>query len=261
MKRFLRWTVIVVVLLCGLSVGGLVVQRQGRYADASPSAIAAATSDADVEVTIDQNVTFRPRHARERLGVIFYPGAYTDLRGYAVTLRPIAAAGYRVVAVAMPLDLAILATGRAQDVIDANPDLRHWAIIGHSVGGAAAAVFAHDHPDAVAGVVIWDSFPPEGWSLAAFPKPVWHIHRATPDGAPPESFVRQRASFPSASPWVPIPGGIHMYFGSFAEGGYKEDWAPSISPQQQHEVAVAATLRALRAIEAEGGEMLGNPNK
>ncbi len=193
-------------------------------------------------------MTMRPRHTPERLGVIFYPGAYTDIRGYTATLRPIAAAGYRVVVVPMPFDLAILGIGRAHDVISANPDMKHWVIMGHSVGGAAASVFAHDNPNALDGVVIWDSFPPSISSLAAYAKPVWHIHRAKPDGSPPDSFLKQRAYFPSSSIWVPIPGGIHMYFGSFANGGYQEDWPPSISAKSQHEFVIAATLRALAAM-------------
>ncbi|MBL8631475.1 MAG: hypothetical protein JNM81_17700 [Rhodospirillaceae bacterium] len=248
MKRLIRWIVIVVVAISVLSVGGLWLQRDARYAPASAEAIAATVADADVEVTAGDNLTLRPRHDPKPLGVVFYPGAYTDLRGYIPTLRPLAVAGYRVVIVHMPFDLAILGTGRASDAMAANPDITHWVIMGHSVGGAAAGVFAYQNPGAVDGVVIWDSFPPSFTSLAAFPKPVWHIHRAKPDGAPPDSFLKQREFFPASSTWVPIPGGIHMNFGSFMGGGYQEDWAPSISQSEQHALVVAATLRALDSI-------------
>jgi dienelactone hydrolase len=232
-------------------------QKLARHADASPMALAASASDGDVRVEDGTFLMFRPAKVAERMGVVFYPGAYTDVRGYAQTLRPLAAAGYRVVAVKMPFELAILAPGRAAEVLAANPDVTRWAIMGHSVGGTSAAIFAAENPDAVDGVVIWDSFPPSFASLAAFPKPVWHIHRATPDGAPPESFAVQRPLFPPSSRWVPIPGGIHMYFGSFSGGGYQEDWAPSISQQQQHETVIAATLEALAAIE--GGKKPPRP--
>ncbi len=249
MKRWVRWTLIVILALVALSAGVMWQQRSSRYADASPLARAAATSGADVRVDAQPYLTFRPLQKPERLGVIVYPGAYVDIRGYAPTLRRIAAEGYRVIVVQMPFDLAILSTDRALEVEAANADIQHWVIAGHSVGGAAAAVFANRHPDSVAGVVIWDSYPPSMASLADFSKPVWHIHRATPDGAPPPTFTQQRGTFPRDSHWVPLPGGIHMNFGSFSGGGYQEDWAATISQEQQHDLVVAGTLQALADIE------------
>jgi hypothetical protein len=110
-----------------------------------------------------------------------------------------------------------------------------------------AGLFASRHVEALDGVVIWDSFPAA--DLAQYPKPVWHIHRATPDGAPPALFAQRRGLFPAGSHWVPIRGGVHLYFGDFVGGGYQEDWAPSISRDQQQLQVVAATLQALADIE------------
>jgi pimeloyl-ACP methyl ester carboxylesterase len=146
----------------------------------------------------------------------------------------------------MPLEFAFLAPGRALDVEAAYPAITRWAIIGHSLGGAMAANFVYNHPTAVTGLVIWDSYPAPNNSLADYPRPVWHIHRARPDGTPPAAFAERRALFPADSHWVAIPGGIHMYFGSFEGGGFKEEWAPAISRAEQQDRAVAATLEALR---------------
>jgi pimeloyl-ACP methyl ester carboxylesterase len=154
-----------------------------------------------------------------------------------------------VIAVPMPFELAILGIDSAAKVQAANPDVKHWVIMGHSVGGTAAAAFASQNHAAVDGVVIWDSFPASFAALSDFEKPVWQIHRATPNKAPPETFERQRGLFPAGSHWVPIPGGIHMYFGSFSGGGYKEDWAPGITEAEQHKQVVAGTLQALADVE------------
>jgi len=253
MKKLLK---ILAGLVLVLVVGGgiaLAAFSRSRHAEPAAEALTALASDGEVTVTEGQWLEFRPAAGPPRLGVVFYPGASSDIRGYAPVLRRIAAAGYLVVDVPMPLEFAFLAPNSALEVQAAYPQVKHWAIIGHSLGGAMAGGFAHDHPDAVAGVVIWDSFPAPNQSLAAFPHPVWHIHRATPDGKPPASFVERRDLFPPDSTWVPIPGGIHMYFGAFEGGGYKEDWAPSITRAQQHDLAVAATLEALREIEARAG--------
>ena len=238
--------VLLVVSFVGLWLFGL-----KRHADAAPEALAAAASDADVSYEAGRYLVLRPRRVAERMGVIVYPGAYVDPRGYLPTLRPIAAAGYRVVIVQMPMEAAYLGINKALEVQAANSDVKRWVLIGHSLGGAMAAYFAGRHAEALDGLVIWDSFP--AGDLSRYAKPVWHIHRATPDGAPPEAFERRRALFPANSRWVPIRGGVHLYFGSFVGGGYKEDWAPSISRDEEHRQVVAATLQALGAMEHSTG--------
>ena len=141
---------------------------------------------------------------------------------------------------------------RADDVRAAWPNIRHWVIAGHSMGGAMAGYYAFHHQKDLAGLIIWDSYPPEQDSLADSDLPVWHIHRATLAGAPPEKFEEMRHLFPASSTWVPVPGGIHMYFGSFDGGGYKEQWTPKISREAQQDIVVTAMLNALQKIAASG---------
>lgn len=248
MKKFLRWALFAVIALVVLMFAGAWMLGIKRHADASPEAIAALAPGDDVAVEQGRYLVFRPLRAAEKMGVIFYPGAYVDVRGYATTLRPVAAAGYRVVIVPMPLDMAIFGLNRALAVQAAYPDVHRWVLMGHSLGGAMAATLASWHPQAFAGVVIWDSYPTAAASLANYPQPVWHVHRATSDGRPPAAFAARRNLFPANSQWRPIPGGIHMYFGSFDGGGYREDWAPAISRATEQRLVVAATLQALDSI-------------
>jgi pimeloyl-ACP methyl ester carboxylesterase len=145
----------------------------------------------------------------------------------------------------MPFDLAIFGIDSALAVQAANADVRRWALIGHSVGGAMGPLFASRHPEALAGVIIWDSYAPEMANFSAYSKPVWHIHRARPDGSPPPHFEAQRERFPPTGRWWPIRGGIHMQFGLFEANRYEEDWAPLITPEQQRAQVVEATLAAL----------------
>jgi len=62
-----------------------------------------------------------------------------DYRSYAPTGRAIAAKGYLVIIVRMPLNLAILGANLAQDIIGAFSEMQAWAIGGHSLGGSMAA--------------------------------------------------------------------------------------------------------------------------
>jgi pimeloyl-ACP methyl ester carboxylesterase len=247
MKKFARRFLVTLLVLVVLLIGGVWLQGLSRHADAAPEALAAMQSDARVSVESGTYLVLSPARGTPRTGVIFYPGAYVDPRGYAPTWRSVAAAGYRVVIVPMPLDAAFFGIDRARAVQSAYPDIQRWVLAGHSLGGAMAGFHASRHPERLAGVIIWDSYP--AGSLRQFPRPVWHIHRATAKREPPESFAKRRDLFPAESRWVPIPGGIHMYFGSFTGGGYQEDWAPTISRDVEQALIVAATLEALRDIE------------
>lgn len=248
MKKFFKYAVAGVAAVSLLAWIAMSVATELRRAVPAPDAIEAMHPDSRVEIVDDDWVVFRPVGRRPDTGVILYPGANCDVRGYAPVLRPIAENGYLVVAVRMPFDFAIFAPNRALAVRKAFPEIRRWVLIGHSMGGAMAASFVHGHPDAVSGLIIWDSYPPGYASLADAHLPVWHIHRAMPDGTPPAAFAERRDLYPASSTWVPIRGGIHMYFGSFIGGAYREQWSPAISREVQHRQVIGATLWALHAV-------------
>jgi pimeloyl-ACP methyl ester carboxylesterase len=221
-----------------------------RYLHAEPAAeaLAALASDATVQVEQGEDIVFRPVGMAPAMGVVVYPGAGCDIRGYAPVLRRLAAAGYLTVIVSMPLEFAIFGAERASAVMAAHPEVKRWAIVGHSIGGAIAGSYVARHPDAMAGLVLWDTYPAS--DLSRYPHPVWLIHRQRGDGTLASYLPARRGLFPPGSPWVPIRGGVHMYFGSFEHGGYKEDWAPEITRDAQHDQEVAGTLAALRAMSA-----------
>jgi pimeloyl-ACP methyl ester carboxylesterase len=117
-----------------------------------PEALAALESDAGVLVETAPWLVFRPANQDPSIGLILYPGGRVDPRAYAPTARALAEEGYLVVIVPMPLNLAVLAPGRAAEVMAAFPGIKSWAIGGHSLGGAMAANFAHSNPGAVRGL-------------------------------------------------------------------------------------------------------------
>jgi len=247
-KKFLKIFAVIVVALPILAFGWLTYTTEKNRATPRPEAIAALESDDTVQVELDGWLIMRPIAGEPTTGVIVYPGANCDIRGYAPVLRRIAAEGYLVIMVSMPFDFAIFSPGRADVVREAFPDIERWVIAGHSMGGAMAGRYAFLNQDDLAGLILWDSYPPEGNSLADSDLPVWHIHRARPDGAPAQKFLDARYLFPESSIWVPIPGGIHMYYGAFDGGGYVEEWEPEISREAHQDIAVRATLDALAAM-------------
>ena len=144
---------LVVLLVPALSLGGFVLWAQTTPAPMAEP-LAALESDAPVQVTTDRWLVFKPANEEPTAGLILYPGGRVDPRSYSPAARAVAGGGYLVVIAPMPLNLAVFASDAAGDVIAAYPDVSHWAIGGHSLGGAMAARFAYSHPAEVQGLVL-----------------------------------------------------------------------------------------------------------
>jgi len=106
-----------------------------------PQALAALESDPTVTVTQTPWLTFTPQDVTVTTGFIFYPGGRISYLGYADLLRTMAEHGYLVVSPRMPLNIAATNPNAANGIIAAHPEIQHWVIGGHSVGGTMAAQY------------------------------------------------------------------------------------------------------------------------
>jgi len=211
-----------------------------------PEALAAIKSDAQVTVTSGHWLVFTPAASEPTTGFIFYPGGRVDYRAYAPAAHLIAANGYLVVIVPMPLNLAVFGVNAAQEVQAAYPQIRHWAIGGHSLGGSMAATFARAHPEAVQGLALWASYPASSDNLSQSGLQVVSIY-GTQDGlATGKKIAASRALLPAGTTWVKIPGGDHAQFGWY--GDQAGDNPASISRSDQQAQVVAATLAMLESL-------------
>lgn len=148
-------------------------------------------------------------------GLILYPGARVDPRAYAPAARALAARGDLVVIVPMPLRLAILAPNRAAKVIPAFPEVEQWVIDGHSQGGAMAAQFVPQNPEAAQGLVLWASYPAADNHLSGRDVAVTSIY-GTRDGlVTQDKIAASRSLLPTSERRVPIEGGNHAQFGHY----------------------------------------------
>ncbi|MCB0120849.1 MAG: hypothetical protein KDE58_01335, partial [Caldilineaceae bacterium] len=101
-------TYIVTVILISLVVAGIgFAWWAAQAAEPMPEALAALVSDDQVTVDYTVWLTFTPTAQAPTSGFIFYPGGRVDPRAYAPAAHAIAAAGYLVVIVPMPLNLAV----------------------------------------------------------------------------------------------------------------------------------------------------------
>ncbi|MBC8162821.1 MAG: alpha/beta hydrolase [Roseiflexaceae bacterium] len=199
-----------------------------------------------VNVTSSPWIVFEPA-SLPTTGFIFYPGARVDERSYAPPLRALAEQGFLAVIVPMPLNLAIFDPSGAERVIAAYPQITHWAIGGHSMGGAMAATYANDNLDVVKGLVLWAAYPQESDSLAAQQGVLGTAVFGTNDGLVDELERQQALDFmPPEAASLLIAGGNHAQFGSY--GDQPNDGVATITRADQQAQTVAATLELLRNI-------------
>ena len=119
-----------------------------------------ATGDADSAMSsatlIDDALTYGSPTAE--YGLIIYPGAMVDYTAYAPLAQKIADYGIFTVVVRMPQNMAFLDKNAADDIMDMYPDIQHWYVGGHSLGGAMAGEYASENLDKLDGVVMLAAF-------------------------------------------------------------------------------------------------------
>jgi len=245
MKRILLRVLAGFGLLLAAAVIGFVIWGSTPQA-ATDVALQALVSDSVVDVTTEAWITFSPAGQAPQAGLIIYPGGHVDPRAYAPLARQIAAQGYRVVIVPMPLALAVMAPDRALQVMAQDPSIETWAIGGHSLGGAMSARFAYTHPDAVDGLVLWAAYPASTDDLSGFDIVVTSIYGTLDGLSTGDKIDASRPLLPAATAWVPIEGGNHAQFGDY--GVQAGDNLPAITAEEQQAQAADATLAVLQAI-------------
>jgi hypothetical protein len=250
-KRWWLWLPLLFITLAALLAGGFVVWASNA-AQPQPEALDALRTDELVRFRDDtwhSWYLFRPGEdaVPPQTGFIFYPGGRVDARAYAPEARAIAAEGYLVILVPMPLNLAVISPNRAKQVIEAYPEIEQWVIGGHSLGGSMAASFAHGHSEDVAGLVLWAAYPADWNDLSAQSDLRVASIYGTLDGlATAEQIKDSGILLPPDTVWVPIEGGNHAQFGWYSP--QSGDLEATISHEAQSSQVVAATLELLSSV-------------
>jgi len=179
-------------------------------------------------------------------GLVFYPGGLVDPAAYAPLMQRVREGGVLAVIVPMPLDLAFFDIRGADHVVTAYPDVDHWAIGGHSLGGAMACEYVARRPEVSDGLVLLASYPAESTDLSALDIATVSIY-GTEDGVPGSVFEESADRLPASAELVEIPGGNHSQFGDY--GPQKWDGTASISREEQQRLTAEAILSLLRRLE------------
>ena len=141
----------------------------------------------------------------------------------------------------MPLNLAVLGANRADEVIAAYPDIAHWAIGGHSLGGAMAGQYAKCQP-AIQGLALWAAFP-NGDVSGRDDIEVVSSWGSLDAGAQRFGSDATRATLPADTRYVVIEGGNHEQMGDYT--GQPNDPPATITRDEQQAQVQRATIEML----------------
>ena len=241
MKFKFRYVFIAFGVVVLFVVGGFIVWAANPFGPGE-QALAALDAGADVTVNQDDLIIFKLADAQPTTGFIFYPGGRVDYRSYAPALREVALHGYLVVLVPAPLNLMFFDPNAADAVFPQFPEIEHWALGGHSLGGAMAANYLYSHPGTAEGLILWASYPAASNDLSNSDLRVLSNY-GTLDMGGMEAFESSRALLPVDTTWVVIEGGNHAQFGDY--GLQPGDNAATISAADQQSQIVDATVSFL----------------
>ena len=232
-NKIIKYGFLGFILLIAITLLGLFIWSETGTYPAGPIAQVSLETTQNMTITKDKFITFEPANQAEA-GLIFYPGGLVEPTAYAPVLRMIAEEGVLVVIAPMPLNLAIFNTNAAAGVIADFPYISKWILTGHSLGGAAAAIFADNNLTKIYGIAFWDSYPPDSSDLSDLDIPVLSIY-GTMDGFPnTKNFDDKRHLLPNEAIFAPIEGANHAQFGDY--GPQKGDVVAMIKMEEQHEI-------------------------
>lgn len=189
-------------------------------------AVALAVMGQDSGISQQDGLTILSPSYPTDTAIIFYPGAKVEAEAYLPLLDQIRQAGVTCMLVHMPFRMAIFDADAAEEVIARFPEIQHWYIAGHSMGGAMASKFASDHPDLVDGLILMGAYIygdyPEENTLTIYGS----LNQSVEDHIDYTENI------------VEIQGGNHAQFGNY--GPQKGDPPATISAEEQQRQTVEA---------------------
>ncbi|MGX7111473.1 alpha/beta fold hydrolase [Gemella cuniculi] len=179
-------------------------------------------------VVENDSIKLIPKIHQKNIGIIFYPGAKVEYTSYLPMLNKLKENGYTVISLKMPFNMAIFGKNKANEIYDNHPNIKHWYIAGHSMGGAMASSYASAHQDKIEGLIL----------LGAYPYGDYPLNKTLTIYGTLNTSVAEKINYTENV--VKIDGGNHAQFGNY--GKQKGDAEAHISPEEQQNETVSTII-------------------
>ena len=226
-KKSTKW-IISILLIVSLLVTSCMVYLSIHYSADTSAIDAFMYSDL---VTVDERRDFTAFVPAEPTGdgFIFYPGGKVESKAYYPLMHALATSGIFSAVVNVPFHLAIFDTNAATDVQKAFPNIEHWFIGGHSLGGAMAASHLSKNTDKFLGLVLLGAYSTKDISSSDIS--VLLVYGSEDKVMNKEKYDSCTNNLPKNFSESIIDGGNHAYFGMYGE--QKGDGNATISNEDQ----------------------------
>ena len=175
----------------------------------------------------DGSLVFCP--AEYDSAVIFYPGGKVEALAYIPLMEHCAREGVLAVLMPMPFNLAVLAKDAAASIPEQFPEVEHWYMAGHSLGGSMAASFAAENTAWVEGVILLAAYSTEDLTKSGLQ--VCSLYGDRDGVLNPEKYEQYRSNLPQDTLELVLEGGNHAGFGSY--GAQEGDGVSTLEPGVQ----------------------------
>jgi hypothetical protein len=232
--RTKRWIFAAIALLIPVIAAGAFLWYASDYYPAQEAALEVMAQDRGIAVR-DNLTILSPAYPTDT-AIIFYPGAKVEAEAYLPLLDQIRDSGVTCILVHMPFRMAIFDANAAQEIMPQFPQISHWYLAGHSMGGAMASRFAAQHAQQIDGLILLGAYIygdyPDARTLTVYGS----LNQSVEDHIDYTQNI------------VEIQGGNHAQFGNY--GPQKGDLPATISAaeqQAQTAEAIASFLAQRRA--------------
>jgi hypothetical protein len=227
-KKKRIWPLFLLLLLVVCLGAGCFVMANGYQADEEAMAV---TKLEYVEETEEGGYLLSSSQNQDT-ALIFYPGARVQAEAYLPLLDGLCQKGLTCYLVEMPLNMAFFGVNKAEEIIENHPEIKHWYLAGHSLGGAMASQYANENLEKIDGLILLGSY---------LYKPFPIENTLTIYGSLNTS-VKEEVKDYTANV-IEIEGGNHAQFGNY--GKQDGDADALISREEQQNVTIEAVTRFL----------------
>ncbi len=176
------------------------------------------------------------------IGFIFYPGGLVDVEAYGNLMDALSKQGILCILLEMPANLAIFDMQASKGIQEQYPDIQHWYIAGHSLGGVMASQYVSNNAEDFDGLILLASYSTK--DLFQTHLKVCSILASNDTVLNRENYEKAKSKYPTTFEEHTIQGGCHAYFGNY--GAQKKDGIPTISYEDQLEQTVQIILTFMK---------------
>jgi hypothetical protein len=198
------------------------------------------TSTDEVEVTRGNEIVFTPKNKTVKAGLVFYPGAKVEATAYAPLCSSLAKEGILTYLIQMPYNLAFFDSGAGKGIPTKHPEVSHWYLSGHSLGGAMAASFIGSDTSEYEGLILLASYSTSDLSKTSLK--TMTIYGSQDKVLNKSKYQDCLKNLPSSNREVILEGGNHSGYAYY--GPQKGDGTASISKDEQ----IAKTVMAVTSL-------------